>query len=122
MEPRIAELLVRGALITREQLQEAVDKQKKDGTHLVQELVRSGHISEDKLIDFFAQQFGIEKFELANGDIPEAMFNLVPSHLMQKHQLVPVKLVGSTLTVAMSDPTDLAAVNEVKFLTGYGVR
>ena len=122
MEPRIAELLVRGTLITREQLQEAVDKQKKDGSHLVQELVRSGYTTEEKLIDFFAQQFGIEKFELENGDIPDAMFNLVSSQLMQKHQLVPVKLVGSTLTVAMSDPTDLAAVNEVKFITGYGVR
>ncbi len=122
MEPRIAELLVRGTLITREQLQEAVDKQKKDGSHLVQELVRSGYTTEEKLINFFAQQFGIEKFELENGDIPDAMFNLVSSQLMQKHQLVPVKLVGSTLTVAMSDPTDLAAVNEVKFITGYGVR
>ena len=122
MDLRIAELLVRGTLITREQLQEAVDKQKKDGAHLVQELVRSGYTTEEKLIDFFAQRFGIEKFELGNGDIPDAMFNLVPSQLMQKHQLVPVKLAGSTLTVAMSDPTDLAAVNEVKFITGYGVR
>ena len=122
MDLRIAELLVRGTLITREQLQEAVDKQKKDGAHLVQELVRSGYTTEEKLIDFFAQRFGIEKFEFGNGDIPDAMFNLVPSQLMQKHQLVPVKLAGSTLTVAMSDPTDLAAVNEVKFITGYGVR
>ena len=61
MEPRIAELLVRETLITREQLQEAVDKQKRDGAHLVQELVRSGYTTEEKLIDFFAQRFGIEK-------------------------------------------------------------
>ncbi|MGH7830907.1 MAG: type IV-A pilus assembly ATPase PilB, partial [Candidatus Binatia bacterium] len=53
---------------------------------------------------------------------PDAVFTLVPVQLVQKHQLIPLKLLGSTLTVAMSDPTDLAAVNEVKFMTGYGVR
>lgn len=122
MELRVAELLVRGAFITREQLNSALETQKKNGSNLVQELVRLGYTSDDKLADFFASQFGIEKVDLEKAEIQESVFNLVPTDLIQKHQLIPLKLVGYTLTVAMSDPTDLAAMNEVKFMTGYGVR
>jgi len=122
MEPRIGELLVRGGVVTREQLNEALEKEKSNGSHLVQELVRLGFTTEDQLTQFLAKQFGIEKVELANTEIADSVFNLVPPDLIQKHQLVPLKLVGSTLTVAMTDPTDLIAINEVKFITGYGVK
>ncbi|TAJ76394.1 type IV-A pilus assembly ATPase PilB, partial [bacterium] len=108
--------------VTREQLNEALEKEKSNGSHLVQELVRLGFTTEDQLTQFLAKQFGIEKVELANTEIADSVFNLVPPDLIQKHQLVPLKLVGSTLTVAMTDPTDLIAINEVKFITGYGVK
>jgi type IV pilus assembly protein PilB len=85
-------------------------------------LIQLGSTSEDKLSDFLAQHFGIEKVDLENYDIPDSVFNLIPPQLVQKHQLVPIKLLGSTLTVAMSDPTDLAAINEVKFIAGFGIR
>ncbi|MGH7829564.1 MAG: type II secretion system protein GspE, partial [Candidatus Binatia bacterium] len=74
MEPRIAELLVRGGIINREQLNESLDRQKKNGSNLAQELVRLGHTTEEKLSDFFAKQFGIEKVELENDQIPDAVF------------------------------------------------
>jgi type IV pilus assembly protein PilB len=122
MEPHIAELLVRGGIVAREQLNEALDRQKKNGSNLVQELVTLGSTSEDRISDFLASHFSIEKVDLRKADIQEAVFNLLPPHLIQKHQLIPLRLIGSTLTVAMSDPTDLVAINEVKFITGYGVR
>ncbi len=122
MEPRIGELLVRGGLVTREQLNEALEKEKSNGSHLVQELVRLGFTTEDQLTQFLAKQFGIEKVELANTEILDSVFNLIPPDLMQKHQIIPLKLVGSTLTVAMPDPTNLIAINEIKFITGYAVR
>lgn len=122
MEPRIGELLVRGGVVTREQLNEALEKEKSNGSHIVQELVRLGFTTEDQLTQFLAKQFGIEKVELADADIPDPVFNLVPSDLVQKHQIIPLKLVGSTLTVAMTDPTNLIAINDVKFITGYGVK
>jgi len=122
MEPRVAELLVRGGLVTREQLNAALDQGKKNGSNLIQELIRLGHTTEDGLADFLAKQFGIEKVELGKVEIQDAAFNLVPRQIMQKHHLVPLKLVGSTLTIAMRDPTDLVAINEIKFITGYGVR
>jgi type IV pilus assembly protein PilB len=122
MEPRIAELLVRGGIVTREQLREALDKEKKNGSNLVQELVHLGFTTEGNLTDFLAKQFGIEKVELELEQIEESVFNLIPAQIIQKHKVFPIKLVGSTLTVAMTDPTDLIAINEVKFITGYGVR
>src|SRR5213593_194642 len=122
MEPRIAELLVRGGIVTREQLREALDKEKKNGSNLVQELVQLGFTTEANLTDFLAKQFGIEKVELDLEQIEESVFNLLPAQSIQKHKIFPVRLVGSTLTVAMTDPTDLIAINEVKFITGYGVR
>ncbi|MCH7913233.1 MAG: type IV-A pilus assembly ATPase PilB [Deltaproteobacteria bacterium] len=122
MEPRIAEILVRGGVINRDQLKEALDTQKKNGTNLVHELVRLGYTNEDKLTSFLGQQFGIEMVDLENAEIQDPAFNLVPIRLVHKYQLVPLKLRGSTLTVAMSDPTNLAAINEIKFITGCGVR
>ncbi len=122
MEPRTAEILVRGGVITREQLNEALDSFKQNGSSLVHELVRLGHTSEDKVTDFLADQFGIEKVEIEGTAIPDSIFNLIPVQFIQKYQIIPLKLMTSTLTIAMSDPTNLAAINEIKFVTGYGVR
>ena len=122
MEPRIAELLVRGGIVSRDQLIQAQEKERDNGSSVIRELVRLGFTTEDTLTEFLAKQFNIEKAELNPAEIEDSVFGLVPPQLVQKHQLVPVKLLGSTLTVAMADPTDLVAINEVKFITGYGVR
>ena len=122
MEPRIAELLVRGGIVSRDQLIQAQEKERDNGSSVIRELVRLGFTTEDTLTEFLAKQFNIEKADLNPAEIEDSVFGLVPPQLVQKHQLVPVKLLGSTLTVAMADPTDLVAINEVKFITGYGVR
>ncbi len=122
METRVAELLVREGVVTREQLRQVQDKERENGASVMKELVRLGFTTEDHLTEFLAKQFRIEKIDLIPGEIEDAVFALVPPQLIQKHQLVPVRLIGSTLTIAMADPTDLVAINEVKFITGYGVR
>jgi type IV pilus assembly protein PilB len=122
MEPRFAELLVRGGLVSREQLSEAQKREKENGSSVAREIVRLGYTNEKTLTQFFGKQFGIESVELVPGEVEDAVFSLIPPQIIQKHQLVPHKLSASTLTVAMSDPTDLVAINEVKFVTGYGVR
>jgi type IV pilus assembly protein PilB len=122
MEPRFAELLVKGGIVSREQLSEAQKKEKEGASSVTKELVRLGFTDEDTLTNFLAKQFGIEIIELVPGEIEDAVFSLVPPQIVQKHQLIPYKLLGSTLTVVVSDPTDLVAINEVKFVTGYGVR
>jgi type IV pilus assembly protein PilB len=122
MEARIAELLVRGGIVTREQLSQAQEKERENGSSVTKELVKLGFTTEDALTEFLAKQFGIEKVDLNPAEIDDATFNLVPAHLIQKHQIIPLKLLGSNLTIAMADPTELVAINEVKFITGYGVR
>jgi type IV pilus assembly protein PilB len=122
MEPRLGELLVRGGVVTREQLNQALQKEQDNGSNVIQELVRLGFTTEDNLTQFLATQFGIEKVALENVDIVQAIFDLVPTDLIQKHQIIPLKLLGSTLTVATADPTNLIAINEIQFITGYGVR
>ena len=122
MEPRFAELLIKGGLVSREQLAEAQKKERENSSSVAKEIVRLGYINEETVTRFFGKQFSIESVELVPGEIEDAVFSLVPPHIIQKHQLIPYKLLGSTLTVAMSDPTDLVAINEVKFVTGYGVR
>ncbi len=122
MEPRFSELLVRGGLVSREQLIEAQKSERENGSSVAKEIVRLGYTNEEKLTQFLGKQFGIEAHELVPGEIDDAVFSLVPPQIIQKHQVVPLKLTGSTLTAAMSDPTDLVAINEVKFVTGYSVR
>jgi type IV pilus assembly protein PilB len=122
MEPRVAELLVRGGVVSRDQLNKAQQKGRDSGSSVMKELIQLGFTTEQTLTEFLAKQFGIEKIELTPEEIEESVFSLVPPQLTQKHQLVPTKLTGSILTVAMADPTDLIAINEIKFITGYGVR
>ncbi|HYA29227.1 MAG TPA: hypothetical protein VEI95_10460, partial [Acidobacteriota bacterium] len=122
MEPRFAEYLVKGNIVSREQLAEAQKKERENSSSITKEIVRLGFTNEETLVEFLAKQFGIETVDIAPGDIEDAVFSLVPPQIVQKHQLIPYKLVGSTLTVAMADPTDLVAINEIKFVTGYGVR
>jgi type IV pilus assembly protein PilB len=122
MEPRFAELLVRGGLVSREQLSEAQKKERENGSSIAREIVRLGYTDEQTLTGFLGKQFGIELVDLVPGEIEDAVFAIVPPAIVQKHQIIPYRLSGSSLTVAMSDPTDLVAINEVKFVTGYGVR
>src|SRR5438045_5429725 len=122
MEQRIAELLVRAGIVTRDQLAQAQAKERENGASVTKELVRLGFTTENNLTQFLASQFGIEVVDINPRDVEETVFNLVPPQLIQKHQIVPLKLVSSTLTAAMADPTDLVAINEIKFITGYGVR
>jgi len=122
MEPRLGELLVRGGVVTREQLGQALGKEGENGSSAIQELVRLGFTTEHNLAEFLAAQFAIERVNLETLEINESVFDLVPPEVLQKHQLLPVKLLGSTLTIATADPTNLIAINEIQFITGYGVR
>src|SRR5574337_1041365 len=98
MEPRVAELLVRGGIVTREQLTQAQGKEHDSGSSTIKELVRLGFTTEETLTEFLAKHFGIEKVEINQVKIEDTAFALVPPQLVQKHQLIPLKLVGSTLT------------------------
>jgi type IV pilus assembly protein PilB len=118
---RLGELLVREKLISLTQLRQAQDEQKKTNTTLSYSLAKMGIISDHEITDFLSQQYRVETINLEEFDIDEDVVRLVPKDVCQRHGLIPVSRAGSSLIVAMSDPSNLHAVDDIKFLTGYNV-
>jgi type IV pilus assembly protein PilB len=118
---RLGRLLQTAGLITEEQVQKALLEQKKGGGRLGSTLVKLGFIAEDKLLQFLSRQYGIPSVDVSNLAIDEAIIKLVPTDVVQKYHVVPVKRSGAVLSVAMVDPTDMFAIDDIKFMTGYEV-
>ena len=120
---RIGKLLVGAKLISEQQLREAVAIQKqKGGSHLSGTLVKMGFIEEGKLLSFLAQQYRVPAVNLNSYQfIDPAVIKLVPIELVRKHMVLPLKRVGSNLTVAMADPTNVFGLDDLKFRTNYSI-
>jgi type IV pilus assembly protein PilB len=121
MALRIGELMVKNGLITMDQLTQAVESQKKNGGRLGRILVRQGFLSEKALVEFMSRQFRIRLVELEQIAIQPELIKLIPAPLAKKFLMIPIQRVGATLTVAMSDPTHMVALDDVKFMTGYNI-
>ncbi len=121
MTDRIGELLLREKLISPEQLKTAIDEQKKGGGRLGYNLTKLGYISEKDLTAFLSRQYGIPTIDLSTQDIDHEVIKLIPEDVAQKYQVIPVSRTGSTLVVAMADPSNIFAIDDIKFLTGYNV-
>ncbi|WP_242339454.1 MULTISPECIES: type IV-A pilus assembly ATPase PilB [Anaeromyxobacter] len=121
MSGRLGELLVRENLISLQQLQKAQDEQRKTGGRIGSLLVRSGAIAEHDLTSFLSKQYGVPAISLKDFDIDEEVLKLIPRSTAEKHQVVPVNRAGASLIVAMSDPSNIFAIDDIKFLTGYNV-
>ena len=117
---RLGELLTARGLITHEELGKALDEQKRTKDRLNVILVRMGLIGEEQLVKFLAQQYGVRVLEFS-GTVDPGLIRLVPAGVARKYELVPVERYGNSLIVAMTDPTNLAAVDDVAFLTGLNV-
>jgi type IV pilus assembly protein PilB len=118
---KMGKLLVGARLINEEQLQKAMLTQKKEGGRLGSILVKLGFIEENKLLAFLSQQYGIPSVDLSKLEIDPSVTKLIPAELVQKHRVIPIKRTGSTLNVAMVDPTDVFAIDDIKFMTSYDV-
>jgi len=120
---RLGELLVRSSLITREQLMKALEEQKSSGgqLRLGSILIRDGFISEPELTAFLSKQYSVPSINLAEFEIDQAVVKLLPVEVVQKYQAIPVNRSGSTLILAMSDPSNIFAIDDIKFMTGYNV-
>ncbi|PLX83821.1 MAG: type IV-A pilus assembly ATPase PilB [Desulfuromonas sp.] len=117
----LGELLIRKQVITDEQLAQAVAEQKKEGIRLGEALIRLDYIQELDLASFLSKHYGIPSINLAEFEIDPAVIELVPAEVAQKYQLVPINRAGSTLIIAMSDPSNIFAIDDIKFMTGYNV-
>jgi type IV pilus assembly protein PilB len=118
---RLGDLLVREKLITREQLDKAVQEQKQSGTRVGYNLVKLGFIQETELTKILARQFKMPAVDLSRFEVDPRIAKLVPGDLAMKHLVLPLKRDGRTLTVAMADPTNLGVLEDLKFITRYDI-
>ncbi|RMG19103.1 MAG: type IV-A pilus assembly ATPase PilB [Deltaproteobacteria bacterium] len=121
MAGRLGELLVRENLISLQQLQQAQEQQKREGGRLGYHLTKLGAIEESELTSFLSKQYGVPSINLNDFDIDPEVVKLVPRDVCEKHSCIPVNRAGASLIVAMSDPSNIFAIDDIKFLTGYNI-
>ncbi len=118
---RIGELLVREKMLSIQQLQQAQDESKRTGRRLGATLAKLGFVRDQELTQFVARQYSLPAINLGDIDIEPAVLGLVKRDVCEKHQVIPIRRHGSTLVVAMADPSNIYAIDELKFLTQYNV-
>jgi len=118
---RIGELLVRENLISSDQLRDAQQDQRSTGKRLAYSLTKLGILQETELTDFLAKQYGVPSITLDDFEIDPDVIDLVPREVASKHVLIPVQKAGNTLIVAMADPSNIYAIDDVKFMTGLQI-
>jgi type IV pilus assembly protein PilB len=118
---RLGELLVREKLISLAQLRRAQDEQNRSGQNLGYTLARLGFISDQEITNFLSQQYRVPTINLEEYEIDAEIVKLVSKEQCEKHRVIPVSRAGSSLIVAMADPTNLHAIDDLKFLTGYNI-
>ncbi len=121
MAVRIGELLLKEKRITPEQLQEALNAQKATGGKLGSNLVKLGFVADGEITAILSRQYGVPSISLEDFEIDSAVIKLVPFETAQKYQVLPLSRSGATLTIAMTDPTNVFAMDDIKFMTGYNV-
>jgi type IV pilus assembly protein PilB len=121
MAVRIGELLLKEKRITPDQLQEALNYQKANGGKVGYNLVKLGFVKDDELTALLSKQYGVPSINLAQFEIDPAVIKLIPAETAQKYQIIPLSRSGATLTIAMTDPTNVFAMDDIKFMTGYNV-
>src|SRR6185369_4855594 len=121
MAVRIGELLLKEKLITAEQLQQALSQQKSNGGKLGYNLVKMGFVKDEQITSLLSKQYGVPAISLAQFKIDPTIVKLVPTETARKYQMIPLSRSGSTLTIAMTDPTNVFAMDDIKFMTGYTV-
>jgi type IV pilus assembly protein PilB len=121
MAVRIGELLLKEKKITPDQLQQALAAQKANGGKLGYNLVKLGFVKDEEITALLSKQYGVPSINLAQFQIDPAVVKLVPPETAQKYQIIPLSRSGASLTIAMTDPTNVFAMDDIKFMTGYNV-
>jgi type IV pilus assembly protein PilB len=121
MAVKLGDLLLKQKLITQDQLDTALKLQREEGGKIGEALVRVGAVSEGDITETLSQQFGVPSIDLAHFEIDPAVIKVVPGEVARKYGVLPVNKTGATLTIAMGDPTNVFAMDDIKFMTGYNV-
>lgn len=121
MSLKLGEILVRENLITPQQLHEAIEYQRRNGGRLGSSLVKLGFVSDEVITDILSKQYGVPSINLEIYQIEEDVIKLIPREMALKYTILPVSRTGATLTLAMADPTNVFALDDVKFHTSLNI-
>jgi type IV pilus assembly protein PilB len=121
MSQRLADLLLKEKAISPEQLQQAQKAQRETGARLGTVLVKLGFLTQAEVTNFVSRQYGIPAVDLSYFEIDRAIIKLIPYEVAKRYEILPLSRVGSSLTIAMADPTNVFALDDIKFMTGYNV-
>lgn len=114
----ILELLQEYGMVSEEQISAAWDKvTETDGAlNVVEALIENGALSKDELMSMLAQQYGMETISLSDVEIPEEILNIIPGEEAVKYNVIPVAIHGDTVTIAMTDPTDMSTLDSIRYI------
>jgi type IV pilus assembly protein PilB len=114
---KLGEILVREGLITQDQLKKALLDQKGTGMRLGYTLVKLGFIEETEITKMLARQYRMPAVDLSRFEVDPKILKLLPPDIAIKHTVLPLKREGRTLTIAIADPNNVAAIEDIKFIT-----
>jgi type IV pilus assembly protein PilB len=123
MSQRLGDLLVKEKIITPEQLDRALKAQREGGgqIRLGSTLVRLGYVSDEEVTNFLSRQYGVPAINLQYFEIDPSVVKLIPEETAKRYQILPLSRVGASLTIAMMDPTNVSAMDDIKFMTGFNI-
>ena len=121
MAKKIGEILLKANLITNDQLHQALQEQKRSGERLGSLLVKLGFLAEEEILSCLSKQFGVPAIDLETFQIESSVLETIPIKTAKKYTVIPISRVGGTLTLAMADPSDIFAIEDIKFMTNYNI-
>jgi type IV pilus assembly protein PilB len=121
MPIKLGELLLKAKMISPQQLQAALDHQKASGGKLSQALVTLGFVRDKEITSLLSRQYDVSSIDLDHFEVDPSIIKIIPAETARKYQVLPLSVSGKTLTIAMADPTNVFAMDDIKFMTGYNV-
>jgi type IV pilus assembly protein PilB len=121
MPVKLGELLLKENLVSPQQLQEALGHQKQNGGKLGKAFVNLGFVKDEEITSLLSRQYGVPSINLDHFEVDPAIIKIIPAETARKYQVLPLSRSGATLTIAMADPTNVFAMDDIKFMTGYNV-
>jgi type IV pilus assembly protein PilB len=121
MPVKLGELLLKENMVTPQQLQEALGHQKRNGGKLGKAFVTLGFVRDEEITSLLSRQYGVPSINLDHFEVDPAIIKIIPAETARKYQILPLSRSGATLTIAMADPTNVFAMDDIKFMTGYNV-
>jgi type IV pilus assembly protein PilB len=121
MPVKLGELLLKENMVTPQQLQEALGHQKSHGGKLGKAFVSLGYVRDEEITSLLSRQYGVPSINLDHFEVDPTIIKVIPAETSRKYQILPLSRSGATLTIAMADPTNVFAMDDIKFMTGYNV-